>query len=332
MVLRTAILFSVCSVGLFLPLYLLANENAPQEQTSQLGERVWQTDDPAPLQIEPTTRIVNIGVGPWLNRLSQATDFEPILRWVEESTGYDCVLNISPNYESLNSDLVNGYIDVAILSAAAYSNVLSMPDVQTHYIATVIAGSENQSNTYYRGYIFTHEDSSGQDLNSLKGKPFAFVDRGSSSGFQYPMALMLEAGIVPSRDFKSVFYLGSHDRVVSAVADKQVYAGAVWDDTLTSAQAAGKALKIMAKTGPIPREAWVAGSKVEAEVVEKIQAALVSADLKSKTKNGQLALKGGYLYSGFKVESPQFYKGVQTMKNVLQKHGELLRAGSGNAK
>ncbi len=329
MVLRTAILASVCSLGLLLPVYLLADEPA---QVSQLGERIWQTDDPVPLAVESTTKIVNIGVGPWLNRLTQANDFEPILKWLEESTGYDCVLNISPNYESLKSDLLNGYIDVAILSAAAYSNILSVPDVQTHYIATVMAGSNKQTNTYYRGYIFTHEDSTEKGLDSLKGKPFAFVDRGSSSGFQYPMALFLNAGIVPAKDFKSVFYLGSHDRVVSAVVDKQVYAGAVWDDTLMSAQAKGKSFKILAKTAPIPREAWVAGAKVEPEVVEKIQASLVSANLKSKTQDGQLALKGGYLYSGFKVESPQFYKGVQAMKDVLKKFGELSPAGSTDAK
>ena len=146
------------------------------------------------------------------------------------------------------------------------------------------------------------------------------------------MALMLNAGLRPSEDFAQIFYLGSHDRVVTAVVDKQVYGGAVWDDTLISAQAKGHAFQVLAKTAPIPREAWVAGAKTDPVVVENIRSALVRVNLESKTQNGQLALGGGYLYAGFQVESPAFYKGVQDMENILKQFRELSAAGSDDAK
>jgi len=286
-----------------------------------LGDRTWQTTDPVPLEIDSSVKIVNIGVGPWLTRATQSKDFQPILDWLEESTGFDYVLNISPNYESLQLDLLAGHVDVAILSAAAYGDVLSDPNSNTGYIATVIAGPEDNRGSFYKGYIFTRQENAKADLQSLKGNPFAFVDRGSSSGFQYPMALLLDAGLVPDKDFKTVFYLGSHDRVVAAVTNGQVYAGAVWDSTLRKAQQEGAAVNIIAETKRIPREAWVAGANVSQEVTQEIRKALTTATLETRTKTGQLALGGGYLYSGFKVESPAFYKGVRAIRDVLKQHG-----------
>lgn len=301
--------------------------HAGEDSSADLGERIWQTTDPVPLQVDSQRTIVNIGVGPWLTRATQSKDFEPILNWLEEFTGFDCVLNISPNYDNLQSDLLAGHIDVAILSAAAYADILAEPKAETTYIATVVAGEEQARDSFYRGYIFTREDNREATLESLKGKPFGFVDRGSSSGFQYPMALLLNAGFVPTRDFKPVFYLGSHDRVVSSVADGQVYAGAVWDSTLIKAQKNGGKFKVLAQTERIPREAWVAGAAVKSEVTSAIRAGLMAATLQTKTKTGQSVLGGGYLYTGFKVEGPKLYQAVGEIRDIVKQYNHSMTEG-----
>ncbi|MBT6433447.1 MAG: phosphate/phosphite/phosphonate ABC transporter substrate-binding protein [Deltaproteobacteria bacterium] len=325
--LRAAILVTICSWSIAMGGCTFESAHAESGISTPLGERVWQTSDPVPLTIDPQRAIVNIGVGPWLTRATQSKDFEPILNWLEESTGFDCVLNISPNYDSLKSDLLAGHIDVAILSAAAYADILNEPNANTTYIATVVAGEDSSRDSFYRGYIFTHADNQDATLESLKGQPFAFVDKGSSSGFQYPMAMFLEAGIKPNKDFKSVFYLGSHDRVVSAVANGQVYAGAVWDATLLKAKENGGKFKVITETGRIPREAWVAASAVKKEVAAAVRAALIGATLETETKAGQPALGGGYLYSGFKIEGPDFYKGVGLIRDVLKQYNHSLVKG-----
>jgi phosphonate transport system substrate-binding protein len=325
--LRAVILVTICAWSIAMGGCAFESAHAANGSSATLGERIWKTSDPVPLQVDPQRTIVNIGVGPWLTRATQSKDFDPILNWIEESTGFDCVLNIAPNYDSLQSDLLAGHIDVAILSAAAYADILNDPNAKTTYIATVVAGEKKNRDSFYHGYIFTRQDNAGETLESLKGQPFAFVDRGSSSGFQYPMALFLNAGFVPNKDFKSVFYLGSHDRVVSAVADGQVYAGAVWDATLLKAQENGGKFKVIAETERIPREAWVAATAVKSEVTSAIRDALIGATLETKTKTGQPVLDGGYLYSGFKIEGPNFYKGVGEIKDVLKQYNHSLAEG-----
>lgn len=287
-----------------------------------LGDRIWDTTDPVATQVNPETQVVNIGVGPWITRQTQASDFDPILTWLEEQTGFDCVLNISPDYKTLQTDLASAHVDIAILSAAAYGDLLSQGQNATQYMATVIAGSGENRGAYYRGHIFARKDKGYQSLDDLRGLPFAFVDKGSSSGFQYPMALLLQNGIVPEKDFGSVFYLGSHDRVVAAVAGGSVEAGAVWDATLTEARKVrGDQFDIIASTVPIPREAWVAGSFVASATVSALQKALVAANLESSTSMGVKALSGGYLYSGFSVESPALYRSAQNTLDGLKNDG-----------
>jgi phosphonate transport system substrate-binding protein len=74
--------------------------------------------------------------------------------------------------------------------------------------------------------IFTLADSGIKDIDDLKGRTFAFVDPGSTSGYLFPSAAFKEAGIDPEKDFASVFFAGTHTAAQLAVKNGTVDAAA----------------------------------------------------------------------------------------------------------
>ena len=68
-------------------------------------------------------------------------------------------------------------------------------------------------------------DSTAKTLADLKGKTFAFGAPSSTSGSLMPRYFLLQAGIDPERDFKSVAFSGAHDATVAFVAAGRAEAG-----------------------------------------------------------------------------------------------------------
>src|SRR5207244_6062947 len=91
----------------------------------------------------------------------------------------------------------------------------------------------------YRGIIVTRKDSGIKSIADLKGKRFAFVDPKSASGYVYPRAMLIEKGIDPETFFSETIFAGSHDRVIAAVLNRRVDAGAIYDGALGVAQRSG---------------------------------------------------------------------------------------------
>ena len=64
-------------------------------------------------------------------------------------------------------------------------------------------------------------------------KTVAFVDPASSSGYIYPMVLLIKQGLVRDRDpksfFKDALFAGTHDAALRAVAQGRVDAAASFD-------------------------------------------------------------------------------------------------------
>src|SRR5215210_4731658 len=79
--------------------------------------------------------------------------------------------------------------------------------------------------TKYWGVVVTRVDSPIQKLEDLKGKRFAWVDPGSTSGYLFPRSMMEAKGVTPDSLGQQVF-AGGHDKVGMAILQGQVDAGA----------------------------------------------------------------------------------------------------------
>lgn len=88
----------------------------------------------------------------------------------------------------------------------------------------------------YRSYLIVPVGSDIETPSDLAGKRVCFVDPGSTSGFLFPSAALLEVGLDPSEnstDITAVF-AGGHDASVIAVNNGDCDAGFAYDTMITS--------------------------------------------------------------------------------------------------
>jgi phosphonate transport system substrate-binding protein len=81
----------------------------------------------------------------------------------------------------------------------------------------------------YYSYGIAKGDSSITKIDDFKGKKVCFVDPGSTSGFLYPSAGLLAAGIDPKTGVTPVF-AGGHDAAALSVKNGTCDAGFAFDD------------------------------------------------------------------------------------------------------
>ena len=101
-------------------------------------------------------------------------------------------------------------------------------------------------------------------VEDLRGKTIAFVDPASSSGYIYPMVLLIQKGLVKNRDpktfFREVVFSGAHDASMRALLNGHVDAIASFDmarEQYLKDPAERERIAFVAETPPIP-EAGIA--------------------------------------------------------------------------
>lgn len=137
---------------------------------------------------------------------------------------------------------------------------------------TPIRKVRRSGETTYKAVIFTREDAGYVSPADLKGKTVGWVNANSSSGYLYPMALLLSAGLKPDAHFGQQRFLGDHLAVCEAVANGDVDAGATFTNDLESGTPKnvtacrtilkGVKLRVLSATDAMPNDAIVAGPAV----------------------------------------------------------------------
>lgn len=175
---------------------------------------------------DPTkTGVLRIGFIPAEDSRAMVRQSQGILDIVAKETGMKIETFVGSDYNGTIESLRNGHVDVALLGPFSYILATTQAPVEA-FAVTVIAKTMQPS---FKSIIITRKDSPISSLESAKGRTFAFVDPGSTSGYMVPAAAMKKVGITPEKDFKQVMYSGGHDATIVAVAEGKVDAGAVAD-------------------------------------------------------------------------------------------------------
>ncbi len=92
----------------------------------------------------------------------------------------------------------------------------------------------------FAGVIFTRKIRNDiRELGNLRGKKLAAVDETSLGGFQMQWGLMKKEGLSPYKDFSSISFSGTHDKVVMAVENGFADVGMVRSGILEKMAAEG---------------------------------------------------------------------------------------------
>ena len=218
---------------------------------------------------------LKFGFTPVLAEAEMRAEFEPLMAYLSEAIGRKVSLYIAKDYGDLRTQMESGAVVVGSFSPFAYV------DAQRGGKIRIIAQSILDRSATYRGLIIARKDSGVRTVGDLEGKRFAFVDPKSASGYVYPRAMLVEKGVTPERYFRETIFAGGHDKVIAAVLDGRVDAGAIYDGALGVARARGVAtdvLVVLSSTDPIPHDAIAVRLGLDDTLVKKLQAALVDLD------------------------------------------------------
>ncbi len=243
----------------------------------------------------------------------------PLAEYLSEQTGDNVRLIISSDYDELLRRLEDGSVDLAWIGATGYVRAREMqPNLR--YLATYQEWEKTGKTAipYYRSYIVTRKDSSLVDLASMRGTRFAFTDKGSTSGYTYPVFMFSAQGIFPERYFGKMFFLRRQDKVVEALVAGSIDAGAMSDGAYENGvRKYGDVFRILFRSEEIPLDAIVASPNMEEETSLRYQAALTSLPKDSPVL---LAISEhlGWPAAGFVVKNDAFYDPLRRALNYVE--------------
>lgn len=218
----------------------------------------------------------------------------PIADFLSQELGIPVEHFTSQTYVGLIEAMGAGKVDIGFLNPLGYVLAKDVHDVY------LLLQSVRRGATSYRSQIVVRADSGIDSLDDLKGKRFGFGDPGSTSSYLFPAAHMRLKGIDFEKDFSEVKYLGGHDKVIIAVYNGDVDAGATFDDARTRVKETYpdvmEKVKVLEYTGDIPNDTVSVRKGLDPELVARIKAALTKF---AETEEGKKALFDLYQIDGF---------------------------------
>lgn len=185
-------------------------------------------------------------------------------------------VTVASDYAAVIEALRNRTADLAFVHPVGY--VLANREAK----ATIIAKDQWHGNTSYTARIWVRKESGLKTLEDLRGKTMAFVDPASSSGYVYPMVMLIQRGLVQNRDpktfFKEVVFAGSHDAGLLALVKGHVDALGSFDqapEQYLKDPAERERLTFVAESAPIPEGGICGREGLDPALVARVRAALV---------------------------------------------------------
>lgn len=265
---------------------------------------------------------VKIGFYPSRERGEIVRAAKAFCQYVSSATGMDVNAVVSKNYTAGVSDLTHGDVDIAWLSP------ISLVSAESAGKARVLLKAVRREQPFYWGAVVVRKDSGITTIEALKDKRFGWTDPTSTAGHLVTKAALLRAGVDPEGHFESNQFLGAHDRLVEAVFDGTVDAGATfanlpvkggggaWHVYLEPEQA--EQIKAIFFTEPIPGDA-VAGSTTfldaRKEVAEPLIRCLIAM---GENETGKKLLQDLYNIDRLANAESEDYDTVRLAVDVLR--------------
>ena len=202
--------------------------------------------------------------------------FKPLGDYLKKETGLEVLFIPVTDYAAVVEGLASNKLDLAWLGGFTY--------VQARLRSNggVVPIVQRAEDAKFTSRFIVPIDSTARTLADLKGKTFAFGSPSSTSGSLMPRFYLLQAGIDPERDFKSVAFSGAHDATVAFVAAGRAEAGvlnaSVLDKLLESKNANAEKVRVLAVTPPYFDYNWTVRPGLDAALTKKLTEAFLKLD------------------------------------------------------
>jgi phosphonate transport system substrate-binding protein len=235
-------------------------------------------------------------------------------RVLGQLVGLPVRVTVASDYAAVIEALRNQTADLAFVHPAGY--VLANREAK----ARIVAKNQWHGKTTFTARIYVRKDSGLRTLEDLRGKTMAFVDPASSSGYVYPMVLLIQRGLVRNKDprtfFREVMFAGSHDASMRALLNGHVDAIASFDmarEQYLKDPVERERIAWVAETPPIPEAGIAAREGLDAATFARVRDAL----LKLRGPQHAALLKRLYDIDGFEPAEDREYDPVRAAIDLL---------------
>ena len=202
--------------------------------------------------------------------------FKPLGDYLKQETGLEVQFIPVTDYAAVVEGLATNKLDLAWLGGFTYVQAR----LRTN--GGVVPIVQRAEDARFTSRFIVPLGSSAKTLADLKGKTFAFGAPSSTSGSLMPRYYLLQAGIDPERDFKSVAFSGAHDATVAFVAAGRAEAGvlnaSVMDKLLESHNANAEKVRVLAITPPYFDYNWTVRPGLDPALTRKLSEAFLKLD------------------------------------------------------
>jgi phosphate/phosphite/phosphonate ABC transporter binding protein len=259
-------------------------------------------------------RRLTLGLTPFLAEKEMFEEFTPLASYLAEQVGLPVDLKLAESYAALSGLVKNGQVHLAVFSPLAYVRAKEQnPDLKL--LVTRIA----EGSSTYAAYIIVRAQSRFNTLSDLRGKRFAFVNRHSASGYLYPLIYLRSLKIEPEKFFKSIVFAGNHERLTEMLAKDEVDAGAANEMAFKLVKAKKTPavhLKILAKAGRIPFDAYCASNRLDPDLIAQVRTALLN--LSTNDESGRRVLQMMTFTNGFVEVTDSHYDEVRRVAKMVE--------------
>src|SRR4051812_29533540 len=191
---------------------------------------------------------------------------------LNKETGLSFKGDVPTSYAAVVEAMCADRVDVGWVSPLAY--ILAHQKCNADMSLVSVTGQ----GTKYWAAVVTRVDSPIQKIEDLKGKRFAWVDPGSTSGYLIPRTMLEGRGVTQDSLGQQVF-AGGHDKVGLAVLNGQADAGAMGLDSIPRLNSvypnADKELRVVEQSPDIPNDGVAFRKGLPDDTVKKIREALL---------------------------------------------------------
>ena len=202
--------------------------------------------------------------------------FRPLGEYLKKETGLEVLFIPVTDYAAVVEGLASNKLDLAWLGGFTFVQAR----IRTNGgVVPIVQRAEDEK---FTSRFIVPIESPAKTLADLKGKTFAFGAPSSTSGSLMPRYYLLQAGIDPERDFKSVAFSGAHDATVAFVAAGRADAGvlnaSVMDKLVETHNANAAKVRVLSVTPPYFDYNWTVRPGMDAALTKKLTEAFLKLD------------------------------------------------------
>ena len=257
-------------------------------------------------------KVIKMGFVPLKNSEKLVEDLKPISEYLSERSGVKVEAFTASNYIGVVEGLGSGSVDFGIIPP--FSSLLAQKQSNAKPILT---SKGKTGKPGYTAELYVRKDSGIKSLQDVKGKKVAFVDPSSSSGYIYPGAMLVNAGLNLDKDI-SYQFSGGHDKSLQLLLNKDVDVIATFDGVedryVKDFPQAKTDIQKLATSDMIPGIMVTVSSKMDKDLQEKLEKAL--RDIENDPKMKELFTKM-FSITGFTDVDQETYKKVEATAKVM---------------